>query len=203
MCHIVSRQLDATKMRQRQFPDPSVDDCDEWHERIPRDADGFPVYFILPAERQAQYDERMAACEAGWRDTRDPAFVGEATFWGYAYRQPAPSWLSDAVMMLAIEWRGQAHAARRPRSIVRLQRYRAVCDARQRGLSWTRAYEDAVARLEGTDARGETATMKDDYCTVQADLKAGRIGVFEHPLLPNKETRQRLGDAARQKPSPR
>ena len=94
-------------MRQQQPPDPSVDDFDEVHRHIPRDADGSPVFLILPTELQAEHDEHMAQCEAGWRETGDPAFVGEAVSFTNALRQPVPRWLSDAVLALTIECRSR------------------------------------------------------------------------------------------------
>jgi hypothetical protein len=208
MCHNWSRQLDATTMRQRRPSDsppaPSVeDDLEQRHQHIPRNADGIPVYFILPAENQAEHDEQMARCEAGWRETGDPAFIGEAIGFAQAYRQPLPHWLGDAVLALTIDRRNKGHVAQEHSAAARWRRYRAVCDARQRDLSWTDAYEDAAAQLADTDARGEAPTMKASYVAVKADLRNGRHGRYEQPLLPNQETQRRLGGATRRKSSPR
>jgi hypothetical protein len=48
------------------------------HPGIPRDADGVPIFLVLPPELRASYDKKMRRCERGWQTTRDPAFVGEA-----------------------------------------------------------------------------------------------------------------------------
>jgi hypothetical protein len=193
MCHNASRQLDAWCDKSNLPAPPSLaDDFDRCHHHIPRDANGAPEYFILPIEVRPEYEEQMAQCEAGWQETADPAFVGEATFLAHAYRQPVPRWLADAVTVVTLKVRGQRHVAHDHNMEIRWRRYRAVLDARGRGLSWADAWEDAVTKLEGTDAQGETTVIKKAYMSVAADLRDGRNGRFASPLLPNSATRRRL-----------
>ena len=79
------------------------------HQGLPRDANGDPIFWILPQDIRVRYDHRMAACEKAWTQTGDPAAVGEAETWAFLHRQP---WLHDAVVQLATNRRTKAHANR-------------------------------------------------------------------------------------------
>jgi hypothetical protein len=172
---------------------------DDPHYNIPRDANGDPVYLILPDDIRRSYARYMLSCEAGWRETGDPAFVAEAQTWTHYHRQPIPAWLHEAVWALALRRRGRAHAARAKAAAIRLMRYQVVRDAQRRGLTWEAAYVHAADVLKQTNARGEPDTMKAAYITVKMDLKAGRHGLYSTPKLP----RKKLGDAPKHAASPR
>ena len=106
------------------------------------------------------------------------------------------------MLAFTVELRSQAHVARERGATIRWERYRAVRDAHEQGLSWARAHEDAVGQLEGTSAEGEATTMKEDYRVVKADLRDGLIGRYNGPSLPNQETRERLSASTRRRPPP-
>jgi len=180
-------------------PDDDQDD----HRGIPRDANGDPIFLILPRGVKASFNEQMAGCEAGWHATGDPAFVKEAMILVHLHRQPPPLWLSEAVCALADNRRAEkkGYTTRVLNAAIKRMRFEAVRDAkrRDRGTTWESAYEDAVQRLAGTRAAGEASTMAADYKAVKADLDAGRGGRYLQPEI----TRKKLGDVLKFKPPPR
>jgi hypothetical protein len=165
------------------------------HAHIPRDADGDPIFWILPPGVQASYDRKLAGCEAGWAATGDPLFVAEASTLARLHRQPAPAWLDDAVYRLAGNRRTKGHAKRAAEAAAHLMRYFAVRSARRAGLSWERAWERATEILAGTHAAGEPDTVRRSYIRVSRDTKAGR-GVRYHAPKEQK-SRGSLGRGSR------
>jgi hypothetical protein len=153
-------------------------------DKIPRDAAGDPIFLILPENIRASYDRKLAACEAGWRETGDPLAVSEAAILVHLYRQPLPRWLAEAVAMLADDRRGRAHAKRALEAAADSMRYQAVCDAKA-GRTWEAAYGQAADVLAGTPARGSADAMKRSYQKVKRDLRAGRGGLYFTPKSPN------------------
>jgi len=192
-------QAKKTKADVPSVPTESKIAPDDPHYNIPRDAKGDPIFFILPDDIRRSYARCMLSCEAGWRETGDPAFVAEAQTWTHYHRQPTPEWLHEAVWVLALRRRGRVHAARAKAAAIRLMRYQVVCDAQRRGLTWEAAYDHAADVLKQTNAGGELDTMKAAYITVKADLRAGRHGLYSTPKLP----RKKLGDAPKHAASPR
>jgi hypothetical protein len=132
-------------------------------DKIPRDAAGNPIFLILLDGIRASYDRKLAACEAGWRETGDPFAVSEAAILVHLHRQPLPRWLTEAVTMLAIDRRGKAHAKRALEAAADSLRYQAVRDAKAerragnlqgRKVSWELAYgraADPRKRIRGRD----------------------------------------------------
>jgi hypothetical protein len=171
-------------------------DSDDLHRDIPQDANGDPIFFILPLKVRASYDRKMAACEAGWRATGDPAFVGEALTYLWSYRQPPPSWLHEAGWKLVTGRRTKGDATRAFNTTVRWMRYEAVRDAKRTDLTWQDAYERAAEVLAETRAAAKAATMEAAYKEVAKDLREGRgTRYFLTPKLPR--------DGSSLKPSPR
>jgi hypothetical protein len=163
-------------------------------DEIPRDAAGDPIFLILRDGVRASYDRKLAACEAGWRDTQDPLAVSEAMIYVHSHRQPPPRWLTEAVAMLADDHRGRAHAKRALEAMADSWRYQAVRDAKAerragnlqgRKVSWEQAYGRAADVLAGTPASGSADTMKRSYQKVVRDLRAGRGGRYFTPKRPN------------------
>lgn len=166
----------------------------EWpHQGIPRDANGDPIFWILPQDIRTRYDHRMAACEKAWTQTGDPAAVGEAETWAFTHRQPHPQWLHDAVVQLAISRRTKAHASRARADALHFMRYEAVRDAKytfernpdgqlqrrdRKNVSWEKAYGQATDILAETPAAGEPDTMRVSYIRVKGELKNGRHGLY-------------------------
>ena len=180
---------------------------DDDHRGIPRDANGDPIFLILPPGVQASYDRRLAKCEAGWRATGDPAFVKEAMIWVHLHRQPPPLWLSEAICALADNQRAarKSYITRLRSTAIKWMRFEAVRDAAvRRDVAWDgkdeSAYEDAAQRLAGIPgAAARASTMKADYIEVKADLDAGRGGRYLQPLI----ARKKLGDVLKPAASPR
>jgi hypothetical protein len=164
------------------------------HQGIPRDANGVPIFLILPAALQAQLDEDLAQCEAAWREG-EPLAVAEAVTLLRIHRQPNPMWLDQAVVELAIGRRTKGQATRHLEAMKRLVRYRTVRDLKIRcvtakdgskiyervgpdEISWEEAHERAFELLKGTLAAGSARTMKEHYGEVQRDLNEGRSGLY-------------------------
>jgi hypothetical protein len=156
------------------------EDLEAQHRGIPRDADGNPVYLILPPKWQVQYEKDMELCRAGWQATRDPYIAAEAVSWVHLHRQPVPAWLHEALWVVAAGRRGKAHAQRALVASKHLQRYMAVRDFKADGLTWEESYTRA-AGLCG----GEAEAMKQSYCRVKNDLKRGHYGLYHYIRTPN------------------
>lgn len=175
---------------------------DDDHTGIPRDADGVPVFLILPPAIRASYESKMARCERGWRATRDPAFIAEAKTWSHFHRQPDPLWLSEAVIELCAKRRTKGYKTRVHNAAIRQMRFEAVRDAVRDGMLWKAAYAEAVEELANTRAAGKWPTMKKAYDNVMRDRKNGRGDRYLAPLVPLVPHRK-LGDGLKRKPSPR
>jgi len=154
-------------------------------EKIPRDAAGDPIFLILPDRIRASYDRKLAACEAGWRETADPFAVSEAAILVHLHRQPLPRWLTEAVAMLADDRRGKAHAKRALEAAADSMRYQVVRDLNQDGETWEQAYALAADALAQTRARGSEHTMEAAYKRVKRALREGRGGRYFTPKIPN------------------
>jgi len=161
----------------RQWCDKRAAPMDEVnsHPGIPCDADGIPIFFVLPPSIKARYDEKMRRCEARWRATSDPAFVSEALRLTGWHRQPPAPWVVEAACGPIAARRTKKHTTRAYNAAVRLRRYEAVRAARAGGLTWEEAYKCASEVLEQTPARGKWPSMKASYETVTRDLKQGRF----------------------------
>jgi hypothetical protein len=142
------------------------------HQWIPRDANGDPIFFVLPPKLQEQFDERLALCEAAWREG-EPLAIAEAQTWTFIYRQPVKAWLEQAVVELAMSRRTKTQAARIKAAGKRLIRYQRVRDLHEAGMTWDAAHARAGELLKCSDA-----TAKADYAAVKRDLKAGRYGKY-------------------------
>ena len=180
-----------------------VDEIDD-HPGIPRDADGVPIFFILPPAKRASYDKKLARCEVRWRATGDPAFAIEAYVLTYLHRQPPALWVTEAVCNLGTKSRTKGYVTRAFNAGIRRMRYEAVRDAhgggpKRGGLTWTAAYDRAAENLAQTPAAAGRDSMEADYKKVKRDLKQGRFDRFGVPKMP----RKKLGDVLRRKPSPR
>jgi hypothetical protein len=165
---------------------------------IPRDAEGDPVFLILPGALRAKYDRWMADCRAGWLETGDPWAVSSAHTMTVIYRQVSPDWLDEAIYRLADKRRTKAHAKRAREAAVRLMRYMVVRDAHDvDGLSWDKAYERASDFWASFPvAAAEPDTMKKAYQAVKRDLKAGHNGRY---FTPQKQNRAAFTSRRKQK----
>jgi hypothetical protein len=126
------------------------------HAGVPRDADGVPIFLILPPGVRESYERKMAHCEAGWRATGDPAFFAEASILMYLHRQPQPLWFAEAACTLA--WKRRAEGKRFAKRVldahVHFLRYEMLRDAKEDGLRWLQDWiKDATEK--GDAARAE------------------------------------------------
>jgi hypothetical protein len=151
------------------------------HRNIPKDANGDPIFLILPPELRPRYEARMAQFQRGWNASRDPAFVTEAHKWAHLHRQPSPQWLDEAVWILAANRRTAEHAKRADERAAHFMRYQAVRDVKGPGVSWEQATERAAEILAGTGAEGEPKTMWESYKLVKRDLREGRGDLYIRP----------------------
>jgi hypothetical protein len=142
---------------------------------------GDSVSLILPDGVRESYDRKMKSCEAGWRETKDPWAVAEATTLTFLHRQVTPLWLDEAVWHLAVNRRTKAHAKRANEAHIRFMRYEAVKYAHADGLTWEKAVARAVEVLAETLAAAEPDSIWKSYKRVKADLKAGRGGLYFTP----------------------
>jgi hypothetical protein len=158
---------------------------DDDHRGIPRDANGDPVYVILPPKWRLQYEKDMEHCETAWRATSDPFIAAEALSWAHFHRQAVPAWLHEAMWVVAAGRRSKAHAQRALIAFKHLARYEMVRDLKATGLTWKESYARAADLLAGGSAAGEPKAMKESYGRVRADLKHGRHGLYHTIQAPN------------------
>ena len=173
------------------------DDADDDHRGIPRDAEGNPIYLILPPRIRAGYERKLAACRAGWEATQDPAAPMEALVLALVYRQPPQLWFIEAACAVMSRRRTKGYVTRRYNATIRWMRFAAVRDAKRRGLTWEAAYDDAADELSWTAASAEPRTMKAAYDEVANDLRWGRQALYTYtPTIP------KFGAAQTRAPAP-
>lgn len=153
------------------------------HRNIPKDANGAPIFLILPPKLQARYEAQMARLKRGWDASHDPLFVVEAHTLARLYRQPSPQWLDEAIWVVATNRRTPEQTKRAAERAVHSMRYQAVRDAYKRGeVSWEQAKERAAEILAGVpDVAGEPETMWDSYKLVKRDLREGCGDLYIRP----------------------
>lgn len=160
------------------------------YERIPRDADGNPVFLILSDSDQKRYDRIMKSCEAGWRDTSDPWFFAEAQTTTRIYRQTLPDWLDEAAWLLACNRRTAKHARRAHEASIRFARYCIVRDIKAAGDLTDEAAFDEAERIWKNDPTGTGASssmMGQAYKVVRKDIKHGRVGRYRVPKFQHRK----------------
>jgi hypothetical protein len=165
----------------------AADEADD-HPGIPRDADGVPIFLILPPGMEKSYDRKLTRCRAGWQATGDPAFVVEAQILTYTHRQPLLLWLTEAVTTLGTNRRSKDHAKRALEAHVRFTRYDALRTAKGHGLRWlideAKAAAEAAAKAKKdkraardakAKAEAERAEIAATECAEAAARRAKKI----------------------------
>jgi hypothetical protein len=173
--------------------------CDEQHRGIPRDADGNPFFLVLPDGDRVRYERWTARCEKAWTQTGDPRVLDEAQTLAWAYRQPNPTWLRDALSTALANSRAPEHAERHRDAQMHFRRYRDVMDmmfnmvrgadgtfmrtprfinTKGRPISLQKAFE-AVADERKEDWR----MVSRSYYLVMANLENGHGGLY-HVMKP-------------------
>jgi hypothetical protein len=168
------------------------------HRDIPKDANGDPIFLVLPDGVRANYERKMRKCEIGWKASGDPAFVAEAQTWTHLHRQPPPLWLSEAVIEVCAVRRTKGDVTRGYNAAVRWMRYDAVRRAAER-MPWEDAYGAAaeeLSRIRGAGTARTARMMKKAYVEVAADIRNGHGAYYLSPLIPKKK----LSDTLRRKP---
>jgi hypothetical protein len=151
-------------------------DC---HENIPKDADGNPIFLILPSDKRAKYERKMANHERAWHATKDPAYAVEAMMWARAYRQPLPGWLYAASIAIATKRRTKRDEERYFDAMRHRKRYETVCAFRAAGLTLEKALDKAVGELAKGRAAASRSTIEASYKRVQRELRANRSGWYQ------------------------
>jgi hypothetical protein len=168
---VTGRDMDATRATENGAHDP--------HRNIPKDGNGDPLYLVLPDDLRARYERKLAACEAAWRETKDPFMFAEACSLAFYHRQPLPPWLHEAAWAVAAGSRGKSHAKRALEAAVHLMRYLAVQEAKAKGVTWLEAYNHAAAT-----AACAPEAAKASYAMVKKDLRARRTGRYHTVKTP-------------------
>jgi hypothetical protein len=168
------RDKNATKGR---FVDYHLDHdahvLDYRHQFIPRDADGNPVFLILPATWKAKLDEDLDICRAAWVAS-EPLAVAEAVTGLRIHRQPPPTWVEEAVIQLATNRRDARQAERYREARRHYLRFQYVQSLRADGLPLARAKKRAAELLEKIGAAASASTVLASYKRVKRDFRAGR-----------------------------
>jgi hypothetical protein len=169
-------------------------DC---HENIPKDANGDPIFLILPPGDRAKYEKRMASLKQAWAATEDPAYFREATTLQFIHRQPTPRWLYEAGDAIAAGRRTRQHDEQYLDGQRHLRRYTTVRAFREAGYTEDAALDKAVEELARTGHAAARTTIKDSYDRIRRELQAGRYGRYQplvQPRFRTKEGRPVLGN---------
>jgi hypothetical protein len=160
--------------QQRDKASPPNASAGDDHRDIPRDAQGNPIFLILPPAMRERYGSQMAQCEAAWRGG-EPLAVAEAVVRSQLHPQPIPVWVADAVVELAVKRRTKKQAKRHLEAQKDLARFELVRDLKAANRTWPEAYAEASSMLAGTLAQGDDDTMSRAYKAVKRDLKGRRF----------------------------
>jgi hypothetical protein len=162
-----------------------MEQANDDHRGIPRDADGNPVFLILPPGMRASYERKMAKCEAGWRATGDPAFLTEAEILTYLHRQVSPLWLTETNIALNAKRRTKGYAKRAIEAHIRWMRYDAVRTAKEDGLRWLldrakAATEHAAKEKKRAAELTRDAKVKAEHAAEAAKAERAAEAATEH-----------------------
>jgi hypothetical protein len=126
-----------------------------------------------PETELKNFQSKQAEYEAAYRRTGEPRALYEALLNARAYLQfPVDlNWLVTAVGESLMRGRDDQTTERFRERMRHVQRYRCVRDLRQKGHTWDRALDSAVAKLEATDAAAARSTIEKSYNRVKRDLE--------------------------------
>jgi hypothetical protein len=153
-------------------------DC---HENIPKDANGNPVFLILPPHDRARYEEWMAEYEQAWRTTKDPIYFRAASTVNFIHRQPQPRWLYEAGDEIAAGRRTKRHEQRYLDALRHCLRYETVSHLRAEGLTLEEALTKAGEKLERMGLAASRYTIEDSYDRMVREIRASR---YVSPTMP-------------------
>jgi hypothetical protein len=163
---------------------------DTWveHDHIPKNAEGTPVFFILPDGIKARYERWLGSSKRTWLATGDPGALRKAVFDVKLHRQTMPDWLFDAIVTILTDMRSADDVKRAQSAFLHSQRYQAVRDAVafDAAAGSTLSIDEASARVAKAFKRelGKAAAVKRSYFKVKKALQQGRGAAFNLIHIP-------------------
>jgi hypothetical protein len=121
-------------------------------------------------------DRHLFACRQMWEQTEDPLALIEALGW---VRRSIPSWMEVALVKALHAARSKAQTEQHDDNERHAFRWMYVRHFKATGVSYEKAYELTVERLEGTWAEGSYDTVKRSYTIVQHAAKEGHLSRFQ------------------------
>jgi hypothetical protein len=173
---------------------PKKDLLDTLHRDIPKDANGDPVFFILPDDMQASYERKLRKSERGWQATGDPAFLTEAEILTHLHRQVSSLWLAEANIALNAKRRTKGHAKHAIETGIRWMRYDTLRTAKEHGLHWLQHQAKAATR-RAIEEKKRAAELARDVEAKDEKVKAERAA--EAAAEYAKEAQRRAGKIER------
>jgi hypothetical protein len=174
---------------------PAAADDGIWanHDNIPKDANGVPIFFILPDGVRATYERKLRSAKQVWLATRDPGALRQAAVWIKSHRQPEPEWFFDAIVTLLGGMRSDKDVQRAENNAVHSQRYQIVRDERADALAATGieiSVDEASERAADKFKKlGSWLDFKRSYYKVRGALKQGLGGAFNTIHIPRGQSR--------------
>jgi hypothetical protein len=169
--------------------DASGDDSWANHDNIPTDAEGVPIFFILPPSVKARYERDVdKGSKRTWLATGDPGALRKAAYDIKHHRQPMPDWFFDAIVTILTNMRSSDDVKRAHFAFLHSRRYQVVRDrvakAADAGvkLSVDEASERASNALKGK--LGSTEDVKRSYYKVKKALNQGLGAAFNMIHIP-------------------
>jgi hypothetical protein len=167
-------------------------DRDAPHRDIPKDANGDPVFLILPAGVKADYERRDRNNKETWLATGNPGALRKAALDIKHFRQPQPDWYVDAIVTILTNMISDRDVQRAKNNAMHSRRYQIVrdikadADAAGAEISIDEASERAADRFK---TLGSFADMRQSYFKVQRALKKGLGGAFSTIHIPRGQPR--------------
>jgi hypothetical protein len=162
------------------------------HRDIPKDANGDPIFFVLPDGVKASYERTLRSAKDAWCTTGDPGALRQAAVFIKHHRQPMPDWFFDAIMTLTTNLRSDSDVQRANDNATHSQRYQVVRD--QIADAATAGVKLAVDKASGRAADrfrtlGSTEDLKRSYYKVKKALKQGLGAAFNTIHIPRGQSR--------------
>jgi hypothetical protein len=161
------------------------------HDNIPKDANGDPIFLILPDGVRASYERKLKSAKDAWLATGDLGAIRQAAVYIKSYRQPQPDWYFDAIMTLTTNLRSDKDVQRAENNAVHSQRYQIVRDIMKDAAAGTElSVEDACERAANRfKALGSWLDFKRSYYKVRGALKQGLGAAFNTIHIPRGQSR--------------
>jgi hypothetical protein len=160
------------------------------HRDIPKDAEGNPIFFILPDGIKASYERKLRSAKETWLATGDTGALRKAAYDIKHHRQTMveADWFFDAIVTILANMRSDDDVRRARHNAVHRDR---IADATAAGvkLSIDEASERAVNFLKDSAAIGTPEDMRRSYFKVKKALKQGLGGAFNTIHIPRGQSR--------------